>query len=193
MIGVADAPGRVSLSNIGCNGENLTIAVLSMNRADVTIRLMDSIAQYIPNFAGEFLIGDNGSSEDQKQILLDQMKRMPSACRLLDFGRNYGVSGGRNRTFREVKTDWLLSSDNDMYFIGNPLPKIQRDIQTLGCHFLNVPILNKEKQMCIRDRKSVPQKTVYLFRFQAAGRKISRSAGALLSGVCPEWIRQSAD
>lgn len=37
MIGVADAPGRVSLSNIGCNGENLTIAVLSMNRADVTI------------------------------------------------------------------------------------------------------------------------------------------------------------
>ena len=146
MIGVADAPGRVSLSNIGCNGENLTIAVLSMNRADVTIRLMDSIAKYIPNFAGEFLIGDNGSSEDQKQILLDQMERMPYACRLLDFGRNYGVSGGRNRTFREVKTDWLLSSDNDMYFIGNPLPKIQRDIQTLGCHFLNVPILNKEKQ-----------------------------------------------
>ena len=133
MIGVADAPGRVSLSNIGCNGENLTIAVLSMNRADVTIRLMDSIAKYIPNFAGEFLIGDNGSSEDQKQILLDQMERMPYASRLLDFGRNYGVSGGRNRTFREVKTDWLLSSDNDMYFIGNPLPKIQRDIQTLGC------------------------------------------------------------
>lgn len=30
MIGVADAPGRVSLSNIGCNGENLTIAVLSI-------------------------------------------------------------------------------------------------------------------------------------------------------------------
>ncbi|MBS5680733.1 MAG: hypothetical protein KHW91_13655 [Clostridiales bacterium] len=58
MIGVADAPGRVSLSNIGCNGENLTIAVLSMNRADVTIRLMDSIAKYIPNFAGEFLKRD---------------------------------------------------------------------------------------------------------------------------------------
>ena len=145
MIGVENSANHASLDNIGLHGENLTIAVLSMNRADVTLRLLDSILEHIPDFAGEFLIGDNGSDEDQRAILRQRLSEMPFACRLLPFDRNYGVAGGRNRTFSEVRTDWLLSSDNDMYFIGNPLPKIQADIRQLGCHFLNVPILNKEK------------------------------------------------
>lgn len=146
IVGVENDTGRVSMDNIGLHGENLTIAVLSMNRVDVTIRLLNSLQQHIPDFAGEFLVGDNGSDEEQKQILRKRLGEMPFSCRLLEFDRNYGVSGGRNRTFKEVHTDWILSSDNDMYFIGNPLAKIQADIRRLGCHFLNIPILNKEKQ-----------------------------------------------
>lgn len=144
LIGVENSNNIASLDNIGLHGENLTIAVLGMNRADATLRLLDSIIEHIPDFAGEFLIGDNGSDEDQKVVLRSRLAQMPFNCRILEFDRNYGVSGGRNRLFKEVKTDWLLSSDNDMYFIGNPLPKIQKDIRQLGCHFLNVPILNKE-------------------------------------------------
>lgn len=140
MIGVGSGP--FMMENIGTQGENLTIAVLSMNRSSLTIRLMQSIAQEIPDFAGEFLIGDNGSDEAEKVILRQAMEDMPYRCRMVEFGRNYGVAGGRNRLFHAVENEWILAMDNDTYFVRNPLKKIQQDIATLGCHFLSMPVLN---------------------------------------------------
>ena len=143
MLGCEGMNG-VTTKNIGDMGRNLTIAVLSMNRSSLTIRLMESIKKYIPEFGGEFLIGDNGSDESEKCKLYEAMKKMPYRCRMIEFGQNFGVAGGRNRLFKEVQTEWLLSADNDLYFVGNPLKKIQSDIAVLGCHFLTVPIVNKE-------------------------------------------------
>lgn len=133
----------ISTKNIGDKGENLTIAVLSMNRASLTIRLMNSIRKYMPDFAGEFLIGDNGSEEEEKRKLYNKMKKMPFRCRMVEFGKNWGVSGGRNRLYREVQTDWILSLDNDLYLVGNPLKKMQNDLAVLGCHFMALPIVDK--------------------------------------------------
>lgn len=140
-----DEAANTKLDNIGCNGCHLTIAVLSMNRSNLTIRLMESIKNYIPGFNGEFLIGDNGSVESEKGLLYEAMKLMPYQCRMVEFGENLGVAAGRNRLFKEVHTEWILSADNDLYFVGNPLKKIQEDIAVLGCHFLSLPILNAEK------------------------------------------------
>ena len=91
MIGVGSGP--FLMDNIGQHGENLTIAVLSMNRSSLTVRLMESVAKEIPDFAGEFLIGDNGSEETEKVILRQAMRNMPYRCRMVEFDRNYGVGG----------------------------------------------------------------------------------------------------
>ena len=144
LIGLEDAAGFVSLDNIGVNGENLTFAVLSMNRSDYTIRLMHSIEQQIPGFAGELLIGDNGSEPEELEKLYLACKQVSYHCRILEFKKNYGVGPGRNRLFSAVETPWLFSIDNDIYLVGNPLPKIQKDIAQMGCHFMNVPLLNQE-------------------------------------------------
>lgn len=136
--------GTKSITNIGENGENLTIAVLSMNRSYLTIKLMDSISEYIPEFKGEFLIGDNGSHDEEKKILKKKMKQMPYKCRMIEFDRNYGVGGGRNRLNSYVNTDWIFQLDNDIYFINNPLDKVREDICILGCHFLCMPLINKD-------------------------------------------------
>jgi len=130
--------------NIGADGENLTIAVLSMNRSSLTIKLMNSVAEYIPNFKGIFLIGDNGSEQSEKDILYTEMSKMPFRCKMVEFDQNYGVAGGRNRLFEKVETEWILSLDNDIYFINNPIKKIKDDIALLGCHFLCMPLINKE-------------------------------------------------
>ena len=42
MLGINNG-SSVSVQNIGKNGDNMTFAVLSMNRSTLTIRLMDSI------------------------------------------------------------------------------------------------------------------------------------------------------
>lgn len=150
LIGVNDTSQNYSLQNIGTDGANLTIAVLSMNRSNLTIRLMESINKHIPHFAGEFLIGDNGSSLNEIAALKEKMERMPYRSRIVEFGKNYGVSGGRNRLFKFVETDWILSLDNDLYFIGNPLPQAQNDIAQLGCHFLTMPFLNSnDRSQCL--------------------------------------------
>lgn len=141
MIGVGSGP--YLMDNIGQHGENLTIAVLSMNRSSLTIRLMESIAKEIPDFAGEFLIGDNGSEEKEKVILRQTMQNMPYRCRMVEFDQNYGVAGGRNRLFGEVVTEWIFSLDNDIYFFKNPIGKICSDIAQLGCHFLSMPLKDK--------------------------------------------------
>ena len=48
-------------ADVGENGQNMTISVLMYNRAELTIRLIDSIRTHMPEFAGEVLIAINCS------------------------------------------------------------------------------------------------------------------------------------
>lgn len=142
LIGINDKPNMPTLNNIGKNGENLSIGILSMNRSSLTRRLMDSIAENIPEFTGTFLIFDNGSAQEELEKIRTYAEAAPFCCQIVEGGQNYGVAGGRNRMMKAAKTDWVLSIDNDMIFTANPLPNAQRDIATLGVHFLNLPLLN---------------------------------------------------
>ena len=131
--------------NIGADGRNLTISFLSLNRASLSIRLLRSIAEHLTNFAGEVLIGDNGSHPDQLAELKAYAATFPYRCRILEFGENFGVGGGRNRIMAAAATDWVISVDNDIYFTRNPIPRIQGELAMLGCHFMSFPLLNPDK------------------------------------------------
>ena len=130
--------------NIGNKGENLTISFLSCNRSNLSIRLLLSITQKIDNFAGEVLIIDNGSESSEIEQLEKACSNLPYVCRIIKLGINFGVAGGRNRTIPHVNTEWVMFLDNDIYFIEDPLVVIQRDIAILGCHFLNLPLLDRD-------------------------------------------------
>jgi glycosyltransferase involved in cell wall biosynthesis/GT2 family glycosyltransferase len=137
---------REPIGNIGVNGINLTISFLSLNRANLSKRLLESIKTQLPHFQGEVLIVDNGSDESELAIIREAMDSMSCRCRLVELGKNYGVGGARNRTIPHVKTDWLMCLDNDIFFISNPLETIQRDLSVLGCHFMSLPLLNPDRE-----------------------------------------------
>ena len=142
-LALAESRGGWLSPNIGADGANVTIVLLSMNRSNLTIRMVDSVKQYVPHFAGRILIADNGSSPDELTALRQHLQaHCPFPWRVLEFGTNFGVAGGRNRAFREVDTDWVMSLDNDIYLVADPFPPIQRDMGLLGCRFLSVPLLN---------------------------------------------------
>ena len=141
---LSDASADVFGPNVGADGRNLTIGFLSLNRAKLSIRLLDSIAAQLVNFAGEILIGDNGSSSVELETLESYLQKFPYRCRLLKFGSNFGVAGGRNRVMEEASTDWVMSLDNDIYFTRNPIFHIQHELSTLGCHFMSFPLLNPD-------------------------------------------------
>jgi len=132
--------------NIGLHGHNLTITFLSLNRASLSERLLLSIAKHLPDFAGEVLIIDNGSAADEIATLRKVCEQQPYRWRIVELGKNYGVSGGRNRTIPHVHTEWLMCLDNDIYFTRNPLPQFQKDLAQLGCHFMSLPLLDSDEQ-----------------------------------------------
>ncbi|MCI8384563.1 MAG: glycosyltransferase [Clostridia bacterium] len=133
----------LSDENIGEEGENLTIVVLSCERAKATIGMMNSIKQYIPNFKGKYLVADNGSSKETIQELKQAFEEMPYECEILEFGENLGVAKGRNKAVEHVTTEWFMSLDNDILLSTNILPEIQQTISQLGCKFVNLPLLNE--------------------------------------------------
>lgn len=130
--------------NIGSDGSNLTITCLSMSRVILTEKLVNSIYQHIPSFKGDVLIVDNGSTVEELSILQTLSDRFPLNIRVVELGDNFGVSGGRNKTLEHIKTEWAMFLDNDIYFINNPLPRLQKDISRLGCHFINMPLLDSD-------------------------------------------------
>ncbi|MGK5049575.1 glycosyltransferase [Janthinobacterium sp. GB4P2] len=132
--------------NIGLHGHNLTITFLSLNRASLSERLLLSITKHLPDFAGEVLIIDNGSASHELATLRDVCAQQPYRFRIVELGKNYGVSGGRNRTIPHVRTEWLMCLDNDIYFTRNPLPQFQKDLAQLGCHFMSLPLLDSDEQ-----------------------------------------------
>jgi GT2 family glycosyltransferase len=129
--------------NIGENGRNLTIVILSCNRASSTLKLMASIEKNIPQFEGTVLIVDNASFKEELNILKSEIGKFSFKYELIELDKNYGVAGGRNKAIEYIKTDWLMNLDNDIYFISNPLNKIQETIAELGCKFLNLPLLDE--------------------------------------------------
>ena len=130
--------------NVGDNGENLTIVLLSCNRSVLTIKLLDSLQKHIPGFKGEVILFDNASHQAELRKLEKYSTAIPFRFKLIKSDKNYGVAGGRNRAFAEVNTDWIMSLDNDIYFISNPLEICKRNIACLGCKFLNLPLLDDD-------------------------------------------------
>ncbi|HMR91506.1 MAG TPA: glycosyltransferase [Chitinophagaceae bacterium] len=125
------------------SGGDLTIVILSFNRVSLTSRLIHSVFRCIPGYKGNILIADNGSSAEQIAILEEEIKGLPN-IELIKYNRNLGVAGGRNEAMKHVKTSWVLSLDNDIYLIEDPLKYIASAIKSLGAYFINVPLLKPD-------------------------------------------------
>ncbi len=127
------------------NGQDLTIVVLSFNRVSLTIRLLNSIIRCMPDYKGNILIVDNGSDTEQIKLLEKRISEISSLnIDLVKYGVNKGVAKGRNEAMEYVKTSWVLSLDNDIYLIENPLNGIAKAIKTLGAYYINVPLLKPD-------------------------------------------------
>lgn len=139
--GASNMHRLLSDDNIGFHAENLTIVILSCNRADSTIKLLKSIENQCRDFQGKVLIADNGSDQKSLHQLKSELNNISLNCKIYEFGKNLGVAKGRNTAVKYVETDWIMFLDNDIYFIKEMFSKIQQSISKLGCKFLNLPLL----------------------------------------------------
>lgn len=147
VYGYSRLQGVLNIENqVGENGENLSIVILSCNRSLSTIKLLKSIENYIPNFKGKILIADNNSVLNEKENIKKALKNYSLSNKLIEFKENFGVAKGRNKVIKYIETDWFLNLDNDIYFVANPIKKINEALITLGCKFLNLPLFNENEK-----------------------------------------------
>jgi GT2 family glycosyltransferase len=97
---------------------NLTVSLLNINQAQLTLKLLDQLARLsAENWAVQLVWVDNGSRDDQSRQLsewfLANRERFEQAL-FVSASRNLGVSGGRNIALKEASHDRILILDNDI-------------------------------------------------------------------------------
>ena len=128
----------------GENGENVTILVIMLNRGHFTLRLLRSLEEHIPNFAGNILIFDNASTKETQHDLQSFIDNYKFPVKLILNPKNLGTSNARNKAVELVTTPWFLSLDNDIYFVKNLFPILrQAYLQTLA-HFINISMYDSD-------------------------------------------------
>lgn len=127
---------------IGRMGEHLTITILSLERAKLTIKLLKSFQNHMPIFKGSFLIIDNGSNQSTLEKLEAYKAQSKQNIKIITAKTNLGVAGGRNYATQFVETDWMMFLDNDIYIDGSFLPLLHDEINSTGTHFISFPLKN---------------------------------------------------
>lgn len=129
----------------GINGDNLAIVILSYGRVDMTVRLLTSIKDIIPDFSGEIILFDNGSKKDEIIKLQSYLDDFTINHKMILNNNNYGVAKGRNYALQHVTKEWAFFIDNDIFFIDNPLRSICQTIIDFQTPYINLPLLNGDR------------------------------------------------
>ena len=137
---------KADLINIGKNGENITIAVFISDKIECVIGLLESLQKKIPGFKGKALLGAAGISAEASAYLHFCLKKFSFECVLVDFKESTDTAVQKNKLYAMVDTDWLMTLDDGMRFIDNPLPQIQKSLNFLGCKFLGLPFFSKKEE-----------------------------------------------
>jgi len=128
------------------DGRDLCIAILNYNRVELTIKLLHSIELHMPDFSGELLIIENNSAEEQVRRLEQFIETSPFNVVIKKQDSNKGVGMARNIAADSTDKTWIMFLDSDMYFIRNPLPAIRETIVGLGVQFMNLPIVDYDRE-----------------------------------------------
>ncbi|WP_250523106.1 MULTISPECIES: glycosyltransferase [unclassified Caballeronia] len=135
--------GKPDGANIGENGLHLTIAMCIDGDSAPALALCQSIAQHLPYFAGKVLILVNG----EDAAALDKLQQFRSESSLksrVEFtGAKMNRAACRNRMASIAQTGWIMFVERGVSFTRDLMRDAQRDIASLGCHFLAMSAADK--------------------------------------------------
>lgn len=103
---------------------SLTVGVLNLNEASLTIDVLDKVV--LLSKAGcdtQLIVVDNGSSDDEAQCLADWFlanRSQFAEALFIAASRNLGVNGGRNVILKLAAGEAILILDNDLILPANP-------------------------------------------------------------------------
>ena len=99
------------------------------------------------NLQAEFIIVDNGSTDNTPGIIEDEIfKLIPANCkgRLVRLARNYGTTRPRNIALRECKGNYIVVCDSDTSFLDGCWSDTIKYMENKSDHGIIAPLLINE-------------------------------------------------
>ena len=114
----------------------VSISVLTYNQRDYVSRALDSILEQRVDFEYEIIVGDDGSTDGTRAVLLDYQRRFPDRIQLILHPRHYEdeVPGRTNNltNLQNCRGKYTAILDGDDYWTDPD--KLQRQYDLLEAH-----------------------------------------------------------
>ena len=111
--------------------ENTTVSIFVMvyNHAPFLKECIDGLLMQKADFNYDIIIGEDCSTDDSREILLDYQKKFPGKFRLLLHEKNIGAANNQKITFENCKGKYIAMCEGDDYWT-DPL-KLQKQVDFL--------------------------------------------------------------
>nr|WP_255478560.1 glycosyltransferase [Rufibacter sp. XAAS-G3-1] len=109
--------------------KKISVFMIAFNHQRYIAQALDSILMQKVNFDYEIVVGEDYSTDDTRNIILDYQRRYPDRFKLLLHSENLGASQNQIQTLRACKGDYIAMLEGDDYWI-DPF-KLQKQVDYL--------------------------------------------------------------
>jgi len=119
----------------------VSVVIPSYNRAETLGETLDSILSQVCSFDFEIVIGDDSSSDNSRDILLQYQQKHPLNIKLLFHEKNMGLGSNWAICVQQCKGKYVTNCDNDDYW--HNIHKLQIQVDYMESH-LNCGLLHTD-------------------------------------------------
>ena len=94
----------------------VSVVIPSYNRSETVAQTIGSIVNQKCDFAFEIIIGDDCSTDNARQVLLEYQKKYPTLIKLLFYEQNIGLGANWATCVKHCRGKYLANCDNDDYW-----------------------------------------------------------------------------
>lgn len=139
----------------------ISVVIPSFNRANTVGYTIESIIAQKVNADIEIVIGDDCSTDNARDVLLQYKERFPDIIRLFFWEKNLGLGANWASCSKECRGKYICNCDNDDYWHNHNKLQLQLDYMELHPES-NVLITNHRKHN--RDSGIITEEVAYINR-----------------------------
>jgi glycosyltransferase involved in cell wall biosynthesis len=110
----------------------VSVVIPSFNRSETLGEALDSILKQSCNFEFEIVIGDDFSTDNSREILIQYQKKYPRKIKLIFQDENVGLGSNWAICVQQCHGKYITNCDNDDYWHNDH--KLQIQVDYLECH-----------------------------------------------------------
>lgn len=137
----------------------LSVCILTFNQVNFVKQCLDSILMQRVEFKYEIIVGDDGSTDGTKSILLDYQRKYPHIFFLLLNDTNQGISVNYKNVLSRCSGEYVALCEGDDYWT-DPL-KLQKQVDFLESH-MDYGFVGAYNQLLFPDNKFIDDPYQYL-------------------------------